>query len=202
MRAQIRLFTLTTMEASAEMLLGVSLDSVVDKAAELEKLLRDCKHAALDEITSTAVTEPLEGRDRLHGDTMNVELNHLASPTFQPNAEVGLAVHWHRLSTYIVGLEKELHYYRRLVEDGGGQVRFRTVSQPERDAEAAQDPAIVRLRTSESGGGGSKTNEETGLLQRVTHLERPGLVVSHGKDERGRAVFAADQLFWKKLLKG
>lgn len=191
------------MEASAELLLGVSLDSVVDKAAELEKLLRDCKHAALDEITSSAVTEPLEGRDRLHGDTVNVELKHLASPTQQPNTEVGLAVHWHRLSSYIVRLEKELHHYRRLVEDGRGRVGFRTVSQAESGAEAAQEPAIVRLRASETttGGEGSKTNE-SGLLQRVTQSERPLSVVSHGKDERGRGVFAADQLFWKKLLEG
>ena len=198
------------MEASAELLLGVSLDSVVEKAAELEKLLRDCKHAALDEITSTAATEPLEGRDRLHGDTMNVELNNLASPTRQPNVEVGLAVHWHRLSTYIVGLEKELHYYRRLVEDGRGKVGpLAAVPRAEKGAEAAQDTDIVRLRTTATitDGGGSKANEGNGLLQRqgIAQSERPqGPFVSRGKDERGTAavVFAADQSVWKKLLEG
>ena len=187
------------MEASAELLLGVSLESVVDKACELEKLLRDCKHAALHEIASTEKTGSLEGRDRLQGDVMDVELNHLASPSRQPNTEAGLAVHWHRLSTYIVGLEKELHYYKQLVEDGRGQAGV-TVSQPERGGQAAQEPVIVRLRTTETTAGGG-ISRESGLLQQVIQSERPGQVASHGKDERGK-VFAADQLFWKKLLEG
>ena len=181
------------MEAISEPLLGVSLESVVEKASELERLLRGCKHVALHEITAAgSTTHSLEGRDHLHQDT------DLPSPSpaqqAGADAEAGLAVHWHRLSTYIVGLEKEVQYYKQLVENGHGQ----TAAVAPSETQAVKEAATVRPRNV-AGGGGSLPRRGSNVMKAA---HRPGLVGSHRASVDRETVFAVDQQFWKKLLEG
>lgn len=105
------------MESHGERLPGISLDSVVEKASELERLLRGCKIAAEYEKPSTPPLQ--EGRGHTSSSSSRVNTSDYPSP--RPEADggpvVGLNTHWNQLSAYIVGLEKEMRYYKQLVDD-------------------------------------------------------------------------------------
>ena len=97
------------MESCGELLPGLSLDSVLKKANELERILRDCKITAAREENSTSSSQ--EGRGNVNG--------HLDLPSPDSAADgdtTGLTTHWRHLSTYIVGLEKEILHYKQLVD--------------------------------------------------------------------------------------
>ena len=100
------------MESCGELLPGVSLDSVVEKASELERILRGCKIAAAREKVSTSPLQ--EGRGHTSSNNSR-DLPSLRSDVDE--GSTGLSTHWHQLSTYIVGLEKEIQYYKQLVDD-------------------------------------------------------------------------------------
>lgn len=101
------------MEFSGELLPGVSLESVVEKASELERVLRGCKNAAVREKVSTPPFQ--EGRGHTPSE---INTRDLSSPNSEADGNsTGLNTHWHQLSTYIVGLEKEIQYYKQLVDD-------------------------------------------------------------------------------------
>lgn len=173
------------MELSGDLLLRVSLESVVEKASELEKVLRGCKIAALHDNTSA---HSLEGRDHLHGDNSD---QHLCPPSPEGNIEgisAGLTTHWHRLSSYIVGLEKELQYYKQLVDDTQQQ------AEPARGG-AAQVNATELPRTT-ARDHVNPAPEGRSSLQPMSVQSHPGQLDSQEK----RAVFVADFHFWKKLL--
>lgn len=182
------------MELNRELLLGASLDSVVKKASELEKVLRSCKNVAAHETTSN--TRSSEGRGRHHGDCLDV--NHLPSPSpGRPDADkAGVAEHWHQLSSYIVGLEKELQYYKQLVEEGQRQnATGRLVGKREQEAYLSSGLRNHLQPSAESCGSGKSSSDASGS---ATHQLLPGMVDSH----EVRTVFSADEQFWKKLLAG
>ena len=105
------------MEPHDERLPGISLDSVVEKACELERLLHGCIIAAEHEKPSTPPLQ--EGRGHTSSSTSRVNTSDFPSPRPEVDggAVAGLNTHWHQLSTYIVGLEKEMRYYKQLVDD-------------------------------------------------------------------------------------
>ena len=158
------------MEFSGELLPGISLDSVVEKASELERILRGCKNAAGHEKLSTSPLQEGRGHTPSEVNTRNLPL---------PRSEVdgsstGLNAHWHQLSTYIVGLEKEIQYYKQLMDDNH------------------QRAALV-------GGGHASAQEDgshTHTLQPVSHQSRPRYINPHKSD----VIFAADNEFWTQLL--
>ena len=89
----------------------VSLDSVLRKAADLEGCLRGCKtrlQGVLSDDEGQVSTPTLQvqddGRPSVQG---------YSSPS--PGTEV--TEQWQKLTAYIVSLEKEVKYYKQLVED-------------------------------------------------------------------------------------
>jgi hypothetical protein len=104
------------MESHGERLPVISLDSVVEKASELERLLRGCKIAAEQEKPSTPPLQ--EGRGHTSSSS-NVNTSDFPSPRSEADGDAvaGLNTHWNQLSAYIVGLEKEIRYYKQLVDD-------------------------------------------------------------------------------------
>ena len=157
------------MESYGELLPGISLDSVVEKASELERILRSCKIAAAHEKLSTSPIQ--EGRGHT---SSKVNTSDLPSPHPEVDGgSTGLNTHWHQLSTYIVGLEKEIQYYKQLVDDN--------------------------QRVAVAGGGHASAQEQSlQALQPPSRHSRPGYVSPH----KSEVVFAADNEFWTKLLEG
>ena len=157
------------MESYGELLPGISLDSVVEKASELERILRSCKIAAAHETLSTPPLQ--EGRGHT---SSKVNASDLPSPHSEVDGDLtGLNTHWHQLSTYIVGLEKEIQYYKQLVDDN--------------------------QRVAVAGGGHTSAQEQRRqALQPLSRQSRPGYVSPH----KSEMVFAADNEFWTKLLEG
>ena len=155
------------MESYGEHLPGISLDSVVKKASELERILRGCKIAAAHEKLSTPPLQ--EGRGHT---SSKVNTSDLPSPHSEVDGgSTGLKTHWHQLSTYIVGLEKEIQYYKQLVDDN--------------------------QRVAVAGGGHASTQEQgPHPLQPLSRQSRPGYVSPH----KSEVLFAADNEFWTNLL--
>ena len=184
--------------ASTELLPGVALDSVVEKASELERILRGCKIAAAHEVVSTGSLS--EGRDhlQLHGDPQG--LDDAGESRLPPPSEedaTGLTRHWHHLSTYIVGLEKEVQYYKQLVDDRQRpQTRGPARTRQDRGGEVAEETAQSSL---DGGSGTCTTRTPTSvghlIAQKIDHQ-------SNINPHKGEVMFAADDTFWKKLTQG
>lgn len=108
---------------------GVSLDSVVLKAAELEGLLRGCRamtsgagrRRRAEEWPDTDSRQS-PGEYQYHSgpsEVPSVAPESLSDPQDLP-PDVGPSTNetesWHQLTSYIVGLEKQVQYYKSLVE--------------------------------------------------------------------------------------
>ena len=193
------------METSDQLLPGVSLESVVEKASELERVLRSCKNVAVNETKST--TRQLEGRDPIHEESFEVSHRPSPSPHAQPRGgeDAGLTAQWHRLSTYIVGLEKEVQYYKQLVEEGHRQTEAARTGRGARSTE--QEPTCTSTAEkrndilSRRAGGQSETlGEVRGSLQPTPQQSPPD--PGRGGSREKVTVFSADDNFWGKLLEG
>lgn len=101
----------------------VSLDSVLRKAAELEVCLRGCKARVQGVLSDEGRVSTSFPVTQVQGDSRAV-----------PGAEV--TEQWQKLTAYIVSLEKEVKYYKQMLQDmhsakvgggGGGDLLQRTV---------------------------------------------------------------------------
>ena len=155
------------MESYGELLPGIALDSVVEKASELERILRGCKIAAAHDKLSTPPLE--EGRGHTSS-KVNTSDQLPSSSEVDGGSAAGLNTHWRQLSTYIVGLEKEIQYYKQLVD-------------------ANQRTAVGHASAQERGPRS---------LQPLAHQSRPG--PGHVNTHKSETIFAADNEFWTKLL--
>lgn len=94
------------MEKDEDYFMEISLDSVLRKATELEVSLRVCKARA---ETSPPAEPAEEGR-------ISQPLVAATTTTRVP-ASVDLTDQWQKLTAYIVSLEKEVQYYKQLLQD-------------------------------------------------------------------------------------
>ena len=183
---------------SMELLPGASLDSVVEKASELERMLRGCKIAAAHDVVSEG-TYFSEGRGRLHDDQSfdadaAAETSHFPPPSEADSTS--LARHWHHLSTYIVGLEKEIEYYKQLVDDRQKQQVHATgpvtvTASPSKENQVPNEKNLEH----DSGRQASVAVGHEVRQQKIEHQSQ------NGASKSGK-VFIADGTFWKKLTEG
>lgn len=103
------------MESGQDYFVEISLDSVLRKATELEDSLRECR--------ARAGGVPGEGRVS-HQSTLCPEYNTVTAPVqlqeksvSKPLTSTDISEQWQKLTAYIVSLEKEVQYYKQLVQD-------------------------------------------------------------------------------------
>ena len=112
-----------------ERLVEISLDSVLRKAAELEESLKGCKTkmesslatAAMGRSASAVTSQQPAGKGppkkppaftRAQSHPLPLEGGRTGPPV-----STDLADQWQKLTAYIVSLEKEVHYYKQLLQD-------------------------------------------------------------------------------------
>lgn len=97
------------MEKDEDYFVEISLDSVLRKATELEVSLRVCKARA---ETSPPAEPAEEGRI-----SQPLVAATTTTTTTRVPASVDLTDQWQKLIAYIVSLEKEVQYYKQLLQD-------------------------------------------------------------------------------------
>lgn len=113
------------MEGAKEHFVEISLESVLRKASRLEDSLRSCKDRASLPSSSTVSSLP-----QAHGPSSLLQgpvLHGPVSPVLpqgpvstSPPSTTDLSDQWQKLTAYIVSLEKEVQYYKQLVQDVQG----------------------------------------------------------------------------------
>jgi hypothetical protein len=103
-----------------EKLVEISLESVLRKASELEESLRGCKTRVEDSLSASTASR---GRSssltkgppltRTHSQPLPMEEVRYGPPP----ASRELTDQWQKLTAYIVSLEKEVQYYKQLLQD-------------------------------------------------------------------------------------
>lgn len=138
-------------ESSGDYFVEISLDSVLRKATELVDSLRQCKARAAVSPVSPAGSE---GGGRAYGrsplpSSPAAPQSPLQAPMAVPLAATpqDTADQWQKLTAYIVSLEKEVQYYKQLVQDV--QIKQRPDSRS-----AGGNPPTGSLATPGGGGGG------------------------------------------------
>lgn len=112
-----------------ERLVEISLDSVLRKAAELEESLRGCKirmegslvaSAAGRRVSATSQQQPV-GKGGPKGPPAFTRAQSHPLPLegggIGPPVGTDLTDQWQKLTAYIVSLEKEVQYYKQLLQD-------------------------------------------------------------------------------------
>lgn len=124
------------MESTQGHFVEISLESVLRKASRLEDSLRSCKAKAL-------IPPPDKGRVSSPPPPVPASLPPTPAPS---NKE--LSDQWQKLTAYIVSLEKEVQYYKQLVQDvqssnanSSGRPAGRTPTSPV--GQAATSPAAT-----------------------------------------------------------
>lgn len=104
---------------SGEKLVEISLDSVLRKAAELEESLRGCKtwlEESLSASRGRAAPQPGKGLTLAPAHSHPLPLEGKRNGIPYP-VSTELTDQWQKLTAYIVSLEKEVHYYKQLLQD-------------------------------------------------------------------------------------
>lgn len=101
------------MVESGEKLVEISLDSVLRKAAELEESLRGCKTRLEGSLSAAA---PAVSRGRAAAKSSFPPHSHPLPLEGRP-VSTELTDQWQKLTAYIVSLEKEVQYYKQLLQD-------------------------------------------------------------------------------------
>lgn len=145
------------MEPAGEKLMEISLDSVLRKAGELEESLRGCK-SWVEGVLQSADWGCVTTHNNTAGKKTLLSRAHSHPLPLEggktPHVSTELTDQWQRLTAYIVSLEKEVRYYKQLLQDlnqnsndGGSMLtlgrpvgHYGAVGQPTKDVLLEEEP--------------------------------------------------------------